>query len=349
MTTDHDTISFLLAPYALDALDVDEALAVEAHLDACVECRITLGQLRETVDLLAMLPVAVPLPAARARTLAAALARRAAPPVRLAPAEVHLIESSRAVALLAELPPVDWQVAIGPALPDWTVQDLAAHLIASEALLADQLGVEAFTPEVEDQPAPRTYPTIERHRAWPPARTLAELETACTLVQRAVDALGAQVADRTVSWFGLDLALEHVLTQRAFEIWTHADDIRAAVGLALLPPPAPSLATMSATAVETMPILLAASGITAEGRTARIVLDGPGGATYDVYLGLEPAGGDDPGQAGHSPDVVLQLDVVDFCRGLADRLAPADTPYRTTGDAELAAAMVASLPALAVL
>jgi hypothetical protein len=41
--------------------------------------------------------------------------------------------------------------------------------------------------------------------------------------------------------------------------------------------------------------------------------------------------------------------VVDFCRGLADRLPAHDTTYVASGDTELAAALVASLPGLAML
>ena len=117
-----------------------------------------------------------------------------------------------------------------------------------------------------------------------------------------------------MQWFGLDLALGHALTQRAFEIWTHADDIRAAVGLDPVPPPAPSLETMSHTAVETIPIMLSARGIDGEGRRARIVLTGAGGGSYDIALGFSDT------VDGSEPDVEVELDVVDFCKAVGDRL-----------------------------
>ena len=56
--TDHEAVQSLLAPYALDAVDVDEVLEIEAHLDTCPECVATLAELRETVVLLAALPEA---------------------------------------------------------------------------------------------------------------------------------------------------------------------------------------------------------------------------------------------------------------------------------------------------
>ncbi len=343
MTSEHETLQSLLAAYALDAVDVDEALQIETHLDTCPECAAALAQLRETVDLLATLPAAVPLPALRSETVAAALARRGPRPVTLTAPDLHLIESTRVLDLLAALPPADWRTPIGPTLPDWNVQDLAAHLVASDAVLAETLGVEPFTPETDDQPTPRTHPIVARHRTLGPRDTLAELEQAYTATQDAVRRLGPDAPEQPVTWLGINMTLGQALTQRAFEIWTHADDIRAAVGLPLVPPPAPSLAAMSATALETVPILLAAAGVDAEGRRGQITLTGPGGGTYELDLGLE--GRPTPAE----PEMVLELDVVDFCRGLADRLPAADTRYGAQGDLDLAEALVAALPGLAIL
>jgi uncharacterized protein (TIGR03083 family) len=347
--TDHDTTQALLGPYALDAVDVDEALEIEAHLDACADCRFALAELRQSVDLLGAATVSVPPPDLRARVLDAAVRRRPARPTSLAPTQLHLVEASRLVSLLAELSGPQWQVPIGPALPGWNVQDLAAHLAASEAVLAAELDAEPFTPEVEDQPTARAAPAIERHRTLSPLDTLAELETAYARVGQAVADLGPDAERTTVSWFGLDFTLGQALTQRAFEIWTHADDIRSALGMDLLAPPGPSLRAMSATAVEALPIMLASAGTDAEGRRARITLEGPGGDVYLIELGLAPDVSRSQGGAEREPDVALELDVVTFCRALADRLAPERVPYRATGDAALARAIVDSLPALAVL
>ncbi len=349
--TDHEAIQSLLAPYALDAVDVSEELEIEAHLDTCPECVAALADLRATVDLLATLTGASAEPPGAAlaeRTLAAALATRPARAVDLSPLDVHLIESSRLTALLASLQPDQWTAAIGPDLPDWDVHDLAAHLAATESLLAEQLGAPSFTPEVDDQPTPRAHAAVARHRTLPAAQVQHELETAYSLVQDAGAARRAEAASRTVVWFGLDFTVDDVLVQRAFEIWTHADDIRQALDLPCLPPPPPSLAVMSATAVQLLPLLLATSGVDAQGRRARITLDGDGGATFDLDLGLEPTSVADAPTAP-TPDLVLELDVVDFCRSLADRLPPDELSYRATGDTDLAAALVAALPALAVL
>src|SRR5262249_55004898 len=147
-----------------------------------------------------------------------------------------------------------------------------------------------FTPDTETQAEARAHETVARHRRLAPAETLAELRTTYELVQQALRALGGDVDTRIISWFGLDLTLGYALTQRGFEIWTHADDIRAAVGLDAVPPPAGSVRTMSGAALDTLPFMLSAAGVDAGGRRARVTLTGPGGATYDLALDLAEAG-----------------------------------------------------------
>jgi anti-sigma factor RsiW len=49
MTLDHDEAAELLGAYALDAVDGDEATAIEAHLVDCDECRVELDEHRAVV------------------------------------------------------------------------------------------------------------------------------------------------------------------------------------------------------------------------------------------------------------------------------------------------------------
>jgi anti-sigma factor RsiW len=48
----HDELQALLGAYAIDAVDPDEARAIEAHLDACPRCRAEVAELREVAGLL---------------------------------------------------------------------------------------------------------------------------------------------------------------------------------------------------------------------------------------------------------------------------------------------------------
>jgi uncharacterized protein (TIGR03083 family) len=349
MTMDHETADSLLAPYLLDALDpeVDDTAALEAHLATCTVCQTTARELRSVVDELAEVAAsgAVAPAGLREQTLAAARDRRPGAPLpEYSPAEVHLIEASRLSTLLASITADQWSRPVGPAFPNWTVHDLTAHLASTEGLLAEALGADRFVPETETQPEPRAHAAVARHRRLDPTVAVAEYEAAAGLVQRAVASLGPAHAEADITWWDLPLTVGTVLIQRAFETWTHADDIRAARHEpAPLPSPG-SLHVMSATAVETIPLMLAAGGTAAEGRRARIELTGPGGGTYDIALGLEAEG-----DADAPPDVTLRVDVIDFCKAIGDRLAPADLPHRTSGDLDLGAQVVAALPALAVL
>jgi uncharacterized protein (TIGR03083 family) len=345
MTMDHPTTDSLIAAYLLDAVEPDEALAIEAHVLSCGECTATMVDLRTSVDRLASIvtPLTPPPLELRERILAAATVRRAPRRVEFEPAEVHLIESTRALSLLERLTPAQWATKVGPEFPDWNVQDLAAHLASSEALLAIQLGVEPLLPETEDQAEPRAHAAVARHRQLTPRQTLDELTTIYELEHHALLGLGPAVESMMVSLYGMEFSLAFALTQRSFEIWTHSDDIRQVLGLVSVPPPAPSLESMSSAVVETIPVMLAATGVDAEGRRARVVLTGPGGGAYDLDLGLELP------SASTEPDVIIELDVLDFCRAIGDRLPPAETRHRVTGDATLAEGIVASLPALAVL
>jgi uncharacterized protein (TIGR03083 family) len=345
---DHAAADALLGAYLLDALEVDETLAVEEHVSTCEACQTTVDDLGTGIEALAR-SAAAPTPDDLAgRTLAAARAARPASEHAFEPADVHLVEASRVLALLARLDATQWSASVGPAFPaGWTVHDLAAHLAASEALLAIAVGVDPDTPETEDQPEPRAHAAVARHRQLDPATTIDELRHLYDLVHQAVRALGPDADHRVIAWFGLDLTLGYALTQRAFETWTHADDMRAAVGLEAFPPPAGSVRTMSSAALDMLPLMLAATGVDGTDRWARLTLTGPGGASYDLALDLAAAGA--PPVAGSSPDVVIELDSIAFCRAVADRVPADGLPYSAQGDLDLAAGIARALPALAVL
>ena len=49
----HDEVAELLGAYALDAVDADEAAAIEAHAAGCPRCAAELSQHREVAALLA--------------------------------------------------------------------------------------------------------------------------------------------------------------------------------------------------------------------------------------------------------------------------------------------------------
>ena len=122
----------------------------------------------------------------------------------------------------------------------------------------------------------------------------------------------------------LDTSLSTVLITRVFEIWTHDEDIRRATGRAASAPDPARLRRMSRIAVPSIPFGLAMAGAPAPGRTARIVLTGQGGGTWDQALGW--------GETAGIPDATVVLDVVDYCRLAARRLEPSEIAVSVEGD-----------------
>ena len=90
---------------------------------------------------------------------------------------------------------------------------------------------------------------------------------------------------------------------------------------------------MSRIAVPSIPLGLAMAGAPAPGRTARIVLTGHGGGTWDQALGW--------GETAGVPDATVVLDVVDYCRLAARRLEPAAIAVSVEGDEALARQILA--------
>jgi uncharacterized protein (TIGR03083 family) len=345
LTMDHRTALELLGAHALDALEPAEADAVDAHLATCAACAGTLALLRGTAAELAALTPAPPPDHLRHEVLALA-ASRAQRPVedRGDPLDVHGIEADRLARLLTSLVDDAWTTDAGPAFPDWTVHDLAAHLAATETLLAAQLGVDGLTPDRATAAEARAHEAVARHRRLEPAAAVAEFVAAATAVTRAAS-IALIGGPPLVQWAGTELPLDVALTHRAFEIWTHADDIRTALGRDRAAPPPASLTTMSRTVLDGLPLMMAVAEADHPGRVVELRLTGAGGGTYTLVLGLD--GGVVP--LSDAPDAHLEIDVVDFCRAIADRADPSGVTYRTTGDSRLGADLVRSLPVLAVL
>ena len=167
-----------------------------------------------------------------------------------------------------------------------------------------------------------------------------------TLWRESVDAVRSWASepanrDATVRWLGADIPRPDVLTIRAFESWIHADDIRRATGQALASPPAEHLSIMSDFSGRTTGFGLLMAGRSRPGKTARLVLTGDGGGEWLVAMG-----GGDPGS---TPDVTLTTDVVDWCRLVGERIAPADLDCTIDGDADLGNDLLAAASAFATL
>jgi uncharacterized protein (TIGR03083 family) len=342
-----------LAVYALDAHEPEEAQAIAAYLAEAPGAARWERALRDAAAEYGAAATLESEPPSdlRERVLGAAGAGRVPSPVvaGASPIEAHRTELSRMVMLLADLAPDEWDRPLDPPeFAGWTVHDVAAHIAANESLLADHLGVPVpGVPETEQDNAGRTAAAQARHRTLPPRAAVGELELAAEAVDTEVQARGEARLDERVEWWDGPTAIRVALLVRAFETWTHADDVRRATGRPMVAPPEQSLRTMASAACGFVPAFLAAREVHHPGRVVRFRFDDRGPeAAWDVDLGV--IGGVRP--AGElDVDTEIAMSVLAFCRAISNRPAGAPPEYTTTGDSALAAAVVDALPALAFL
>lgn len=340
-----------LAASALDAHGADEAAAIAAHVESSPDDARLERELRAAAGEFAAAVVEdlTPSPDLRSRVFDAARRRR--PPAEVvagaSPIDVHRVELARALLLLRDLTADDWDRPVDPPeLAGWTVHDVAIHLVANASLLARQLGVPVpGIPETADDNAERTTATRARHAGSPPARAVAELEAAAEAADAEVSRRGEERLDERIDWWGVPTSVRTALLVRAFETWTHADDIRRAVGADMLAPPTASLLTMANAACGFVPLALTVRGEHHPGRLVRFRFTDLGTA-WEVDLGV--AGGIRPAGPGEV-DAEIVTEAIDLCRAVGARIDPGGLAYDAAGDERLAGTVVDALPALAVL
>jgi uncharacterized protein (TIGR03083 family) len=150
--------------------------------------------------------------------------------------------------------------------------------------------------------------------------------------------------DDVTALHGLRMPIGPLLVVRTFELWTHEEDIRRATARPLQAPDAASLGLMTALAVSLLPAGMARADRSGRGRSARIVLTGPGGGTWQTGLGTPSDGPQPEGPV----DVRIVVDAVDFCRLVANRIDPAALASVVTGDGALAQDLFAGASSLAL-
>jgi uncharacterized protein (TIGR03083 family) len=313
----------------------------------------------------------------RARVLAASwrarTVGRAVPDVpEISPVEAYSRAADALYGMLCALDEAHWRL---PVLRGLDVQQLIGHLTGVEE---DMLRSLAGDPAVADADhVSSTEPWAARQAGLRPDQTRAEWRQAAdrTLAQvRDLPGLDAQVA-----LHGMRLPVSALLVVRAFELWTHDNDIRRAAGLPLAVPDASTLRLMTELAARLLPYGAARAGLR-ERVCLHLVLTGPGGGTWDVVIGDSDregrsdgrSDGGGPGASGGQgvngsqgasgsqsvsggaddravPAAVgIVTGAVGFCQLVANRAAPGDLDLYVTGDAGQAARILAAASALAL-
>jgi uncharacterized protein (TIGR03083 family) len=134
------------------------------------------------------------------------------------------------------------------------------------------------------------------------------------------------------------LPLNDLLVVRAFELWIHDNDIRAALGRPPSIPDASTLQLMTDLTARVIPRSAARAG-SGEPVNLHLVLTGPGGGSWDVAAGEA---------ACESGFVRIVADAVQFCRLAANRITPADLAPDINGDRDQGARVLAAVAALAL-
>jgi uncharacterized protein (TIGR03083 family) len=272
----------------------------------------------------------------RERVLAAAQQARAVghtvPAVpAIPPAEAFSRAADAFYGLLCALSEEDWR---RPVLRDLDVQGLVGHLIGVEE---DTHRCLSGDPAVADSDhVESTQPAAVRQAGRAHAATRTEWRQAADhtlLLARDIGDL-----DAVVGVHGIRLPVCALLVVRAFELWTHENDIRHAAGLARSVPDPSTLRLMTWLAARLLPYGAALTGMPAA-VNVRLVLTGPGGGTWDVLLGESPP---------EAAAIGIVTDAVGFCRLVANRLTPDDLDLHVTGDAGHAAGVLAAAAALAL-
>jgi uncharacterized protein (TIGR03083 family) len=335
MNDGHAAVTELLGAWALDACSAEETATVEDHLAGCPACTAEADRLGRAVAGLAT-TVAVPPPARlRGAILAAAVARRPAAGEEASSGYATWVD--RFDTVLESLTPAQWRERV---VHDWTVQDLVAHLTATDELLVAQLDSaddETFEDHAEldgGLPARRTAAAIGEHRGRPPGRTRAAWRAQADRLLHDVGEPGT--LDRQVRLADPRLPrqpLRTALVQRLFETWIHTDDIRSVLGGPPAPPDERHVALIVGFGVHLLPAALRLAGADRPPRSARLVLVGPAGGDWTISPAVQRA-------PARPPDATVTMDVVEFCYLLGNRRDPDSVPHRVEGDPAVAATLL---------
>ncbi len=255
----------------------------------------------------------------------AALATRPAQPAQTPPTENEAAAFARAVDdvqhTLALLTVADWG---RPAVNGLNVGELVGHLIGTQLEMAAQLGLGGTASESADH-LEATRQSITTARAMKPVDAAVEFARASRVLTIHLDQLDAQGLASPARFGSITADVKFLLIGRVFELWTHDNDLRRAVGLGRVEPD-PDRLWMMTRAVMPLVRLIGDDRI-------RIVLTGRGG-------GVWPAQGDEVAE--------IAVDSVAFCRRVANRLPIDSLRADISGDVSTATATLNALAGLAL-
>lgn len=221
--------------------------------------------------------------------------------------------------LLLTLSSEQWRTRV---LRDLDVQGLVGHLTGVECDVQRALAGDEDVADADHIAS--TQELADAQAGQLPAETLAQWRSAANETLAQVQTHGAGAGD-VLSMHGMRLSLHSLLVVRAFELWTHENDIRTALGMPSSVPDASTLTLMTDLAVRLLPHAVTRTSALPSRKHLHLVLTGEGGGTWDVPLGDTEAN-------KPADDLMMVVEAVDFCRLVANRVAPADLEVHVDGD-----------------
>lgn len=337
MTMSRRELEELLEAYALDLLDEETGRRVEHSLSDHRDLSDHVDQLRRNLSALAIGETTAPPSSLRRSALDAALGRRA-PGLGIEGVEpAHPVDAYRqtALALVATLDELNLDEFDAMTVYQRRVVDLVAHLCAVEAYCGHVLGLTPFDGDPSVGHVQLIDETVDR---TDPATVVARWRERSTLVVDRAASLTPVELDAPIEFHGLSMSSGQLLVARAFEIWTHTEDIEAAIGRSPTLPSPPVLRAMADLAAAVIGALFDRP----DGPQVRITLTGSGGGSW-----LVPAPPDGQLDRGEESAALLVADVADFCRYVAGRLESVDSfEAFTSGDEDLLGEVLRLAPSL---
>ncbi|MEV0613212.1 maleylpyruvate isomerase family mycothiol-dependent enzyme [Nonomuraea sp. NPDC050404] len=276
----------------------------------------------------------VPAHSLRPQLLAGARARRRPAAPTAGWAEPYAGRVAAMDALLASAVDDDWSRTI---VEGWTLQELVAHLAASDGLLAASVGAPVLGPPIA---APDTLSRTSDVQAYERARNPEQTRRDW---RAQADALCRHLAELPPSTpatlHGMELVITDHILARGLETWVHTVDAAQTAGLRLPRPIVEHLHPMADFCARLLPWTMLFGGLDGSGRTVALTLTGEGGGDWRVALGVADA---EPGE----PDVHITADVMTFCFLLGGRGDPDNFPGELEGDLALARDVLTTAPAL---
>ncbi|MGZ4802724.1 MAG: maleylpyruvate isomerase family mycothiol-dependent enzyme [Acidimicrobiia bacterium] len=333
-----DELRELLAAHALHASLPMEIPEIERFLAENPAAAAEFAHLSTAAAWIGATEALMPPPRLRASVLAAARARQRRPGATDDElTALFRTETDRLEALVAVLGPDDLAAMTANGL---SVRDLIIHLAAMESMVSAALGRPVTTLEAVSDVEGRTAQFVE-------AFALRPIDDVRMLWRDAIAGIiewaGSGATHGLIPWLGIEVERDTVLIIRAFETWIHANDIRRAIGRPLEHPRPAHLHRMADFSMRNLPTWLEVSGHPHPGRSARVVLTGPGGGSWLVPLS--------PGEPTNveAVDVVLEADIVDWCHRVGERVTTDAIAVRIDGDESLAIDILEAASALAML